>query len=292
MRWFSRFGVAVPMRDTVVERQAYSWTEGPEQVFRPALDGGGISRREPKPDIVRTMREIPRRSARAVLAVSVGAVLVAAAGNAAAQSPRRRASSSRSGSGAASTCSTRTWSWASRTTRETHDDTADTAAHQPAERAAVPAPRRACCRTRCSRSRPRASGSRPRPATRAPSAFIIGARGSLVYNIMPGRDRGREVRAVRARGRRLLQRRLVERRHEHRRGRLQRDQEGHRLRVPRRRRREVLLHRRRQPAARRPRARRPQHESSKSYSPDCEFMLGLGFTFGGHAAAPPPPPPP
>jgi hypothetical protein len=40
--WFSRFGVAVPMRDTVVERQAYSWTEGPEQVFRPALDGGGI----------------------------------------------------------------------------------------------------------------------------------------------------------------------------------------------------------------------------------------------------------
>jgi len=34
------------------------------------------------------------------------------------------------------------------------------------------------------------------------------------------------------------------------------------------------------------------NKSSKSYSADFEFMAGLGFTFGGHDAAPPPPPPP
>ena len=126
------------------------------------------------------MREIPRRSARAVLAVSIGAFLVAAAGNAAAQSPKKEGVQFEIGLGGGVHLFNKNVELG-----VADDPTLTSPQNAPMfllRLGILPHPMFAI--------EAEGVGIPTKARDTGASAFIIGARGSLVYNIMPGRIAG------------------------------------------------------------------------------------------------------
>jgi len=226
------------------------------------------------------MREIPRRSARAVLAVSIGAVLVAAAGTAAAQSPKKEGVQFEVGLGGGVHIFNKNLELG-----VADDPTLTSPKNAPLFLLRVgilPIPMFAI--------EAEGVGIPTKARDTGASAFIIGARGSLVYNIMPGQIAGGKLVPFVLAGAGIFNVASSN-------GDMSTDALAYRsikkdtdfafhggvgakyfftdvvsLRFD-------------------ARALGVPNKSSKSYSPDAEFMLSLGFTFGGHDAAPPPPPP-
>jgi hypothetical protein len=92
-------------RHVVEAATLIAWTVVPEQVFRPALDGGDISKCNPNGYSAVPCERSPEERARRTSGFD-RRILVAAAGDAAAQSHQEEGVQSRSASRAARTCST------------------------------------------------------------------------------------------------------------------------------------------------------------------------------------------
>ena len=103
--------------------------------------------------------------------------------------PRRKASSSRSGSAGGVHLFNKNWNWASRTTRRSHDDTADPPLTSP-QNAPLFVLRLGVLLHPMFAIEAEGVGIPTKARDTGASAFIIGARGSLVYNIMPGQIAG------------------------------------------------------------------------------------------------------
>jgi outer membrane protein OmpA-like peptidoglycan-associated protein len=226
------------------------------------------------------MREIPRRSARAVLAVFTGAMVVGAAGQAAAQSPKKEGVQFEVGLGGGVHLFNKNVELG-----VADDPTLTSPKNAPLfllRLGVLPHPMFAI--------EAEGVGIPTKARDTGASAFIIGARGSLVYNIMPGQIAGGKLVPFVLAGAGIFNVASSN-------GDMSTDAAAYRaikkdtdfefhggvgakvfftevvsLRFD-------------------ARAIGVPNKSSKSYSPDGEFMLSLGFTFGGHDAGPPPPPP-
>jgi OOP family OmpA-OmpF porin len=222
------------------------------------------------------MREIPWRSARAALAVSIGAVLVGAAGNAAAQSPNKEGVQFEVGVGGGLHLFNKNLELG------VADDPTLTSPQNSAmfglRVGILPTPMFAI----------EAEGvgmpTKARDATGA-SAFIIGVRGSLVYNIMPGKIAGGKFVPFLLVGGGILN--VASSSGDGSYTAIKKDTDfafhggvGAKFFFT------DVVHLRLDA-----RALGVPNKDAKSYSADGEFMLSLGFTFGGHDKGPPPPPP-
>jgi outer membrane protein OmpA-like peptidoglycan-associated protein len=226
------------------------------------------------------MREIPRRSARALLAVLTGAIVVGAAGIAAAQSPKKEGVQFEIGLGGG----------VHLFNKNVELGVADDPALTSPKNAPLFLLRLGVLPHPMFAIEAEGVGIPTKARDTGASAFIIGARGSLVYNIMPGQIAGGKFVPFLLVGAGILNVASSN-------GDMSNDMATYRaikkdtdfefhggvgakvffsevvsLRFD-------------------ARALGVPNKSSKSYSPDGEFMLSLGFTFGGHDAAPPPPPP-
>src|SRR5690349_2630949 len=126
------------------------------------------------------MREIPRRSARAVLAVSIGAILVAAAGNASAQAPKKEGVQFEVGVGGG----------VHLFNKDIELGVADDKLLTSPKNAPLFLLRLGILPVPSFAIEAEGVGIPTKARDTGASAFILGFRGSLVYNIMPGQIAG------------------------------------------------------------------------------------------------------
>jgi len=225
------------------------------------------------------MREIPKRSARAVLAVSIGAILVAAAGDASAQSPKKEGVQFEVGVGGG----------VHLFNKNVELGVADDKALTSPQNAPLFLLRLGVLPVPSFAIEAEGVGIPTKARDTGASAFILGFRGSLVYNIMPGQIAGGKFVPFVLVGAGLLNVASTN-------GDMSTDQAAYQA-IKKDTDFEFhggvgakffftdVVHLRFDA-----RAMGVPNKESKAYSVDGEFMLSLGFTFGGHPAAPPPRP--
>ena len=233
------------------------------------------------------MREIPGRSARAVLAVSIGAILVVAAGEAAAQSPKKEGVQFEIGVGGGVHLFNKNLELG------VADDTGDPTTTPPTppltspQNSALFGLRVGLLLNPSFAIEAEGVGMPSKARDTGASVFIIGARGSLVYNITGIAD-GKFVPFILA-GAGMLNVASTS-------GDMSTEEATYRA-IKKDTDFEFhgglgakyfftdIVHLRLDA-----RALAVPNKESKGFAPDGEFMLSLGFTFGGHEPAAPPPP--
>jgi OOP family OmpA-OmpF porin len=220
------------------------------------------------------MREIPRRSARAVLAVFIGVIVAVMAGRTSAQSPKKEGVQFEVGvTGGVHLFN-----------KNLELGVADDSLLTSPQNSALFGLRLGLLLNPMFAIEAEGVGMPTKARDTGNSTFIIGARGSLVYNIMPGQIAGGKFVPFILAGAGILNVASAS-------GSgytdIKKDTDfafhggvGAKYFLT------DVVHLRLDA-----RALGAPNKSKQSYSVDGEFMLTLGFTFGGHDAAPPPPPP-
>jgi outer membrane protein OmpA-like peptidoglycan-associated protein/opacity protein-like surface antigen len=221
------------------------------------------------------MRQIPGRRARAVLAVLVGASLVTVAGSAAAQSPKKEGVQFEVGvSGGVHLFS-----------KHSELGVADDPTLTSPKNAPLFALRLGVLFNPMFALEAEGVGIPTKARDTGLSAFVVGARGSLVYNIMPGQIAGGKFVPFVLAGAGILN--VASTKGDNSYTAIKKDTDfefhggvGAKYFFT------DVVHLRVDARAMGVPSTGPE---TKSFTVDWEFMAGIGFTFGGHAAAPPPP---
>ena len=236
------------------------------------------------------MRQIPGRSARAVLAVSVGAILVAAAGQAVAQSPKKEGVQFEIGIGGGLHLFNKNLELGVADDLGDPNATPPTPALTSPQNSALFGLRLGLLLHPSFAIEAEGVGMPSKARDTGASVFIIGARGSLVYNIMPHQIAGGKFVPFILAGAGILNVASTS-------GDMSTPEAAYRAikkdtdfafhgGVGAKYYFNDVVHLRLDA-----RALGAPSKSEKSYTVDGEFMLSLGFTLGGHEPAPPPPPP-